>query len=136
MTAHPDRRFSVRLPASIPNALGDERGTARILENLLSNAIKFSAKASPIDVGVELLDGVIKVSVRDRGRGIPAEKLGSIFNKFTRSGRDPKAPGSGLGLYIAKLFAEGQGGTISAESAEGGEGSMFTFTLPANASAL
>jgi PAS domain S-box-containing protein len=128
MTAHPQRGFSVRLPSTMPDARGDQRGTARILENLLSNAIKFSADKEPIDLVVEVSDGMVAVSIRDRGPGIPQGKLGSIFNKFARSGRDPAAEGAGLGLYIAKLFAEGQNGAITVDSSK--SGTTFTFTLP------
>ena len=129
MVGHPSRLFSVRLPASLPTALGDETGTERVLENLLSNAVKFSADGQSIEVDVRLADPMLVITVQDHGRGITQSKLAGIFDKFSRTGRDPRTPGTGLGLYIAKLFVEGQGGTLSVASEEG-RGSTFTFTLP------
>jgi PAS domain S-box-containing protein len=129
MVGHSSRQFSVRLPTSLPAALGDEPGTERVLENLLSNAVKFSAEGQSVEVEVELAGEMLVTSVQDHGRGINKDKLNTIFDKFSRSGRDPRTPGTGLGLYIAKLFVESQGGRLSVASEEG-SGATFTFTLP------
>jgi PAS domain S-box-containing protein len=129
MVGHPSRLFSVRLPSSLPTVPGDESGTQRVLENLLSNAVKFSEEGQSIEVEVQLADSVLTTCVRDHGRGITKDKLETVFEKFSRSGRDPRTPGTGLGLYIAKLFVESQGGSISIASEEG-RGTTFSFTLP------
>lgn len=74
-----------------------------------------------------------RISVSDRGPGIPPEKQGEIFDKFVRLERDlnSKVRGSGLGLYISRQLVEAMQGTIAVESSGiKGEGSTFSFTLP------
>jgi signal transduction histidine kinase len=75
----------------------------------------------------------VRFSVEDSGEGIPAEHLPRIFERFYRVPGRSAADGAGLGLAIAKDILEAHGGTISAQSRPG-EGSTFTFTLPAAAS--
>jgi PAS domain S-box-containing protein len=101
------------------------------LTNLLGNAIKFSPPGSSIDVRARRQDGQAVISVRDRGRGIPADKLEAIFSRFEQvDASDAREKGgSGLGLAIARSIVEQHGGRIWAESTLG-QGSTFFFTIP------
>lgn len=101
------------------------------LTNLLSNAIKFSPPHSSVWVTVDNLEDEVLFKVIDTGRGIPADILGSIFERFKQvdasDSRDKG--GTGLGLPICYKIIEEHGGRIWADS-EFGKGSTFYFTLP------
>ena len=101
------------------------------LTNLLSNAIKFSPPHSTIDVSTEIQTDFVLFQVRDRGRGIPADKLELIFARFQQvdASDSREKGGTGLGLAICRSIIERHGGKIWAESSLG-EGSTFFFTLP------
>jgi signal transduction histidine kinase len=103
----------------------------QVLTNLLGNAIKFSPSGSTVNVTVVNLGSDALFSVSDAGRGIPAEKIESIFERFSQvdSSDAREKGGTGLGLAIARRIVEQHGGRIWAESSEGA-GSTFHFTLP------
>ncbi len=103
----------------------------QVLVNLMDNAIKFSRPATLIQVKLKQEDGWIVISVTDQGRGVPQDRLESIFDKFSTvpSGRDSKLEGTGLGLAISKAIIQAHGGRIWAESIEG-VSSSFYFALP------
>jgi two-component system, sensor histidine kinase len=122
-----------------PGAEGARRGDpvriAQILNNLVSNAIKFTAEGE-VNVSIEGLgeggrDGV-KLTVRDTGVGIAADKLPLLFQKFSQAdgSNTRRYGGTGLGLAICRELAQLMRGKIEVESTEG-EGSVFTVTLPA-----
>lgn len=112
-------------------AFGDADRTRHILLNLLTNAVRYTAQGS-ICLAVRADDAMVAVEVRDTGPGIAAEHLGKIFDRFYRveGSRSRALGGGGLGLTIAQLLAELQGGEITVES-KLGEGSSFTLWLPA-----
>ena len=115
---------------SVRLAIGHAR-FAQLLDNLLANALKYSSPAQPIVVRVNAGEGEGKVSVTDRGVGIPNEHLARIFDRFYRVGGASEAvAGQGLGLSICKEIVAAHGGRIWAESEGPGRGSTFTFTLP------
>ena len=122
-------RLSLELPADLPPVLADEERLERIVLNLLTNAGRYSPPASPIDVRARLEGKEVVISIRDRGRGIVAEDLPRLFDRFFR-GRGGGREGVGLGLYITRLLVEAHGGRIWVES-EVGQGSTFFFTLAA-----
>jgi two-component system sensor histidine kinase MprB len=101
----------------------------RAVVNLIDNAAKFSAaehnEGSAIDV--EIVDG--RLSVSDRGPGIPVDDVPHIFDRFYRSVASRSLPGSGLGLAIVRDIVESHGGTVFARPRDGG-GSTVGFTLP------
>jgi signal transduction histidine kinase len=103
----------------------------QVLNNLVTNAIKYSPTGGPITIDVRPDDGGVRLSVTDRGIGIPAEELDAIFGLFYRSpdraARD--AAGMGLGLYISKEIVERHGGRIWAES-EAEKGSTLNVLIP------
>jgi signal transduction histidine kinase len=115
----------------LPPVVADSVRQAQILENLLSNAVRFSPPGSPVRVVVGRAgDGMLRVSVSDLGHGFEMSEADKIFAPFGR-GRDQSAGGgTGLGLYIAKLLVEAQGGAITVTSAKG-RGSTFSYTVPA-----
>jgi signal transduction histidine kinase len=100
-----------------------------VLDNLLMNALKYSDG----EVIVKLSSGEANASiaVSDRGIGIPASELGTVFARFGRASnaRRKGISGSGVGLYVSRKIAELHGGSIAVQSQEG-EGSTFTVTLP------
>ncbi|HEY0036741.1 MAG TPA: ATP-binding protein [Longimicrobium sp.] len=103
----------------------------QVLVNLLSNAIKFSPDGSRVRLTVETSGGDAVFRLADEGRGIPADKLESIFERFGQvdASDSRKLGGTGLGLTICRSILQQHGGRIWAESVQG-EGSTFTFTLP------
>lgn len=103
----------------------------QVLANLLSNAIKFSPAGGTVSLTAEQQDGRVVLRVSDRGRGIPADKLEAIFERFQQvdSSDSRDKGGSGLGLAICSNIVGQHGGRIWAESVLG-EGSTFYVSLP------
>ncbi len=101
-----------------------------IISNLLANAIKFTDEGY-IEIGYYIKPGCLEIFVKDTGIGIDEEKFDLIFEKFRQGdeGTSRKFEGSGLGLSIAKAYAEKLKGNIRVESVLG-EGTVFYFTLP------
>ncbi len=122
-----DRVLTVEMPDPLPRALGDEKRQSQILHNLLSNAVKFSPRGSTIRVEVVRTQDHIRVSVADEGEGIDDKGKLKLFQRLSRLGSS--APGTGLGLYMAKAMVEAQGGEIWADSRPG-TGSRFSYTVP------
>lgn len=112
-------------------AFADSAGLVQVVVNLLANAIKFSPSGSTISVSAEPVEGGVRVSIQDQGRGIPSEKLTTIFDRFKQVENKDRSEkmGSGLGLAICKSIVEGHGGKIGVTSTEG-HGSTFWFFIP------
>ncbi len=112
---------------------GDEDKIYRVIQNLLNNAIVYNNKKKGAEVEVELKAGKsnIQVSIKDNGKGIPAEDLNRIFERFYRveKSRSKEKGGTGLGLAIVKHVLEGHKSKISVSSTLG-KGSNFSFSLP------
>ncbi|MEX0911611.1 MAG: ATP-binding protein [Nitrosopumilaceae archaeon] len=113
-------------------ALYDDERITQVLTNLIKNSLKaVQPKTGKVDVLLEDSQNDIKISVRDNGRGIPADAINKIFRKFYQvdTSTTREKGGSGLGLSISKGIIETHGCHISVES-ELGRGSTFSFTLP------
>jgi len=114
-------------------AMLDVRRTEQIVGNLLSNAIKYSPDGGPVTITIEQDEGerMAKLSVRDRGIGIPANQQSLLFNRFARAdnARERGITGTGLGLYLCRELVELQGGRLWFTSEEGC-GSTFYVALP------
>jgi PAS domain S-box-containing protein len=126
-----DAGVQLRTDAQELEVCADADRVVQTLVNLLGNAIKFSPRDSCVTVAVSEGDGCALFSVKDSGRGIPADQLDAIFERFNQvdvSDAREKS-GSGLGLAIARGIVESHGGHLWAESAPG-QGSTFCFTLP------
>lgn len=107
----------------------DARLLTQIINNLLSNAFKYSGPGSPVLLLLYFGPDFLRVTVTDKGIGIPAENLPRLFETFYRAGNVGNVNGTGLGLAILKKSVDRLSGEISVES-EPGKGSRFTVTLP------
>jgi len=124
---HPVR---VELPDHPITGWWDSDRICQVIQNLVSNAIKYSPNGEEVVVRAEESGDRVRVSVSDRGIGIPAEALPRLFDRFYRAENvQTGSKGLGLGLYIAKSLVEAHGGTMTVESTLGA-GSAFVFTLP------
>jgi len=126
-----------RIPADLPNVVGDMSGLAQSLQNLIINAVKYSDRERWIGISAGTsIDSngrrEVLITVADHGTGIASSELTQIFEPFYRSPRAISAQvrGTGLGLAIAKRHVEACGGRLSVAS-EVGVGSVFTVHLPA-----
>jgi len=92
----------------------------QVMNNLMSNAAKFSPRGEIVDIGVECFNDVIRISVTDRGKGIPKDFQPKLFDKFTQSDSTDtrKVGGTGLGMNIVKVIVEKHNGEISFVSHE------------------
>ncbi len=117
----------VRLPVDLPPVQVDQVLMEQVLANLLDNAARHSPDGVPVRVEAAVRDGVVELSVSDRGPGVPPGDRERIFTMFSRIGAEGRA---GLGLAIARAFVESHGQTIHVEDAPGG-GARFVLTLPA-----
>jgi K+-sensing histidine kinase KdpD len=124
------RPLEVNIPEELPLVYGDRSAVEHILANLLDNAVKYSPKGSPIELAVETASEEIRVSVVDRGPGIPEELKEEVFERYRRVG-DAGGPDAsvGLGLFIVRSLTQGHGGRVWAENQDPG-GTRVTFTLP------
>jgi two-component system sensor histidine kinase KdpD len=107
----------------------DLRQVERILANLVENAIRYSPLEEPVRVQVRELGSEVLVRVVDHGPGIPPEEAERIFEPFQRGSLTGPARGAGLGLAIARGFAEANGGRVWVES-HAGQGATFVLALP------
>ncbi len=116
----------------VPVALADEDKLRQVLVNLLDNAVKYSPDGGEVAVELGSAPGLVTLTVRDSGLGIPPGEQDRIFEKFYRL--DPALTrgvgGSGLGLYISRELVSRMGGRMSVRSRPG-EGAAFTVELPA-----
>lgn len=106
----------------------NRRWTREAFVNILENAIKYSPMYTTITISVERQINYMAVSVKDHGKGIPKTDLKRVFGRFYRSKNVKNIPGSGLGLYLAKLILLKEGGNITVTS-ELEVGSVFTVFL-------
>ena len=111
-------RLEMAVPDGFPLVLADPGLLERVLANLFSNALRYSPAARPPELHAELADDVVLLEVVDHGPGVPDEQKERIFEPFARIG--DRHPGVGLGLAVAKGFAEAMGGRITAKDTPGG----------------
>jgi PAS domain S-box-containing protein len=126
----------IHLESDVPSGLtvrADRHRLKQVLLNLLGNAIKFTPAGGVVRLTASQQEGAVSVAVRDTGIGIPPEEQEMIFAGFHQVGCSTRGirEGAGLGLAIVRRLIEQQGGKIWVES-EPGQGSCFTFRLPAS----
>jgi PAS domain S-box-containing protein len=125
-----DSDTTITLPGEWPSSRGYAPWIEEVWVNYIGNAIKHGGRGRHVVVTVEdIPDGMQRYSVTDDGPGIPAARLSELFLPFTRLSQ-AKIEGHGLGLSIVKRIVEKTGGQVDVRSIEG-EGSTFSFTLPA-----
>jgi two-component system sensor histidine kinase KdpD len=127
-----DRRVRTNLPSDLPLVQIDATLIEQLLLNLIDNAFKHSMSDRSVDIDVQLKEHEVLVSVVDHGRGVHADELDHIFDKFYRNEKVVSA-GLGLGLTIARGIAQAHGGRIWAGHTMGG-GLTIYFTLPTSSS--
>lgn len=113
----------------LPRANVDPERIRQVLNNLLSNALRYTPPGGTVRLRCQAGGGQLVLSVEDTGRGIPAEQLPYVFDRFYKS-KDSR--GTGLGLAIAKSLIVAHGGEIVAQSVPG-EGTTIRMTLPLQA---
>ena len=110
--------------------VGDPGRLPQVVSNLLANAVKFTPEGGRVGVRLQHAGARASLVVEDTGRGIPAELLPRIFDRFVQAGASGAQGGLGLGLAIVRDLVEMHGGTVKAESPGEGSGATFTVTLP------
>jgi signal transduction histidine kinase len=118
-------RMDINAYADLSFVNADRRALRSILDNLLSNAIRYTPEDGEVLLAAEEVKDFVQFTVRDTGRGIEAERLGSIFDRFNPFSES----GSGLGLALVRRLVESLGGQIAVESRLG-NGTTFRFTVP------
>ena len=120
----------ILVPPDLPKVRMDAQRIREVLMHLLENAGKYSQNGIPIKVTTEVRGDKLVTSIADRGPGIDSFEQSLIFEKFYRGQHQRyTAPGTGMGLAIAKVIVEAHGGTIGVVS-QLGSGSVFSFSLP------
>ena len=122
-------RVEVALPNDVPAVSVDAHQIQRTIVNLLENALRYSPPHEPVRVQVSGGHSEAVVRVIDHGPGVAAADRERIFQPFDRGGRTGDSPGAGLGLAIARGFAEANGGRVTGESLSG-QGATFVVSLP------
>jgi signal transduction histidine kinase len=123
-------RLTSDLPSGLPDVIGDATRLRQVVDNLISNAIKYSESGGVVRVQAGVDNGHVVVRVCDDGPGIAPEHHAQIFEKFGRVVGTAR-PGTGLGLFLSRSFAEAHGGSLAVDSAPG-EGAVFILSIPAS----
>ena len=116
----------------IPPVAADKSLITQAVKNLVNNAIKYSPERTTVTISTALEAEAVRVSVEDRGYGIPAESRDRVWEKFyrvVRDGQEKDEESTGLGLSFVREVVEQHGGQVGLNSEEG-RGSVFSFTLP------
>ncbi len=118
-----------------PAIIGDGNRVTQIVTNLLSNAIKYTPAGGAITIKARPEAASVRVDITDTGIGLSSEEQSQLFSKFFRAQNSmtQRVGGTGLGLVITRALVEMQGGQMSVSSVKG-EGSTFSFVLPAPSS--
>ncbi|SRR5579884_277464 len=128
---HKAQSLHLESSAVVPPVLADRRRLGQVLVNLLGNASKFGPPSQPIDLMMAVRDEYVRVSVADRGPGIPPGRVEELFEPFARGqAAEAETEGVGLGLAIVRAIILAHGGQVGASNRPGG-GACFWIELPA-----
>jgi anti-sigma regulatory factor (Ser/Thr protein kinase) len=122
--------LTVDVDRKLPPVAGDAARLRQVVWNLVSNAIKFTERGGRVGVRVAQANGTVELVVRDTGRGISAETLPHVFERFQQGEASGSRATGGLGLAIVRYLGERHGGTVEAEGGGDGQGATFTVRLP------
>ncbi|WP_129842867.1 sensor histidine kinase KdpD [Streptomyces sp. RFCAC02] len=125
----PEDGVDLDIPATLPYVAADPGLLERSVANIVENAVKYSPPGTPVRVRASALGRRVELRVVDRGPGVPDSEKERIFEPFQRHGDTPRGNGVGLGLAVARGFAEAMRGTLDAEDTPGG-GLTMVLTLP------
>ncbi|MEV2189506.1 sensor histidine kinase KdpD [Streptomyces phaeochromogenes] len=126
----PEDSVELDIPETLPMVAVDPGLLERSVANLVENAVKYSPAEERVLVSASAMADRVEVRVVDRGPGVPGAGKDRIFEPFQRYGDAPRGAGVGLGLAVARGFAEAMRGTLTAEDTPGG-GLTMVLTLPA-----
>ncbi|MCB5906480.1 sensor histidine kinase [Streptomyces pinistramenti] len=126
----PEDSVTLDIPEELPIIAVDPGLLERAVANLVENAVKYSPDATGVLVAASALGDRVELRIVDRGPGVPDEAKDRIFEPFQRHGDAPRGAGVGLGLAVARGFAEAMGGTLVAEDTPGG-GMTMVLTVRA-----
>ncbi|MFF7984033.1 ATP-binding protein [Streptomyces sp. NPDC007901] len=125
----PEDSVELDIPETLPMVYVDKGLLERVVANVVENAVKYSPAEEPVLVCASALGDRVEVRVLDRGPGVPDDAKERIFEPFQRYGDAPRGNGVGLGLAVARGFAEAMDGTLHAEDTPGG-GLTMVLSLP------
>lgn len=124
----PEGSVRLDIPESLPLVAVDPGLLERTVANIVENAVKYSPSDTAVKVSASVLRDRVEIRVTDRGPGVPDSDKGRIFEPFQRHGDAPRGAGVGLGLAVARGFAEAMDGVLEAEDTPGG-GMTMVLTL-------
>ncbi|MGC9542449.1 ATP-binding protein [Streptomyces sp. UG1] len=124
----PEDSVHLDIPETLPMVAVDKGLLERAVANVVENAVKYSPDGRPVHVSASAMGHRVELRVADRGPGVPDDAKERIFEPFQRYGDAPRGAGVGLGLAVARGFAEAMGGTLNAEDTPGG-GLTMVLTL-------
>ena len=123
------KKIQITLEPTEADAVFDPKWTEEALYNLLDNAVKYTSAGGAVRVTVTAYQMFSAIHVSDTGPGIPEEEQPRVFQRFYRGAEHAEEEGVGIGLYLVRRIAEGQGGYVKVSSQIGG-GSTFSLYLP------
>lgn len=121
--------ISIAMEALDAEAVFDPKWTEEAVYNLLDNAVKYSPPGGSVTVSTSVYPMFSAIHIRDTGPGIPEEEQSRVFQRFYRGAKHKDEEGVGIGLYLVRQIAQGQGGYVKVSS-QMGEGSTFSLYLP------
>jgi two-component system sensor histidine kinase KdpD len=123
------REVGVDLPADLPLVRADPQLLHHCLINLIDNAARYSGADGPIWIAANAVRGDVKLTIEDRGPGLPVDRERAL-DVFTRLEGSDRRGGAGLGLAIVKGFAEAMGASVTAGNRKDGQGAAFSLCFP------
>ena len=123
------KKIQISLEATAADAVFDPKWTEEAIYNLLDNAVKYTPAGGAVRVTVKAYQMFSAIHVSDTGPGIPEEEQSRVFQRFYRGAEHAEEEGVGIGLYLVRRIAEGQGGYVKVSS-QVGKGSTFSLYLP------
>lgn len=124
-----EKQIKLIVESSDTKAVFDSKWTEEAIVNLLDNAIKYTQNGGKITVSVSEYQMFASINVKDNGPGISEEEQSKVFRRFYRGVEQQSKDGVGIGLYLVRQIAEGQGGYIRVQSSKG-QGTVFSLYLP------